>query len=48
MNGGYIIVDELEPSTNSTAICYTNGCQLQYCTPDDGYSRCPKHVEILK
>jgi hypothetical protein len=20
-------------------ICYTNDCQLQYCTPDDEYSR---------
>jgi hypothetical protein len=29
-------------------ICYTSDCQLQYCTPDNGYSRYPKHVEILQ
>jgi hypothetical protein len=29
-------------------VCYTSDCQLQYCTPDDGYSRYPKHVEILQ
>jgi hypothetical protein len=26
---------------------YTGDCQLQYCTPDDGYSRYPKHVDIV-
>jgi hypothetical protein len=32
----------------TTHICYTNDCQLQYWIPDDGYSRYPKHVQILK
>jgi hypothetical protein len=29
-------------------VFYTSDCQLHYFTPDEGYSRYPKHVEILK
>jgi hypothetical protein len=28
--------------------CFTSGCLLQFCTPDGGYGKYPKHVVILQ
>jgi hypothetical protein len=51
MDGSYITVVELElvhSMVQQIYVAYTNDCQLQYCTPDDGYSRYLKSVEIWK
>jgi hypothetical protein len=43
---------EIPPSLHNSiynflhvTVCCTSSCQLQFCTPDDGYGKYPKRVE---